>query len=39
MMECDNCEYYDHEEGICTAFECNGIDCPPLPCETAEKPE
>ena len=30
---CFGTEYYDPEEGICGAFECNGIDCPTLPCE------
>jgi hypothetical protein len=33
MTECETCEYYDPEEGICGAFECNGTDCPTLPCE------
>jgi hypothetical protein len=32
-MDCDKCKYYDTEEGVCTAFECNGTDCPKLPCE------
>lgn len=32
-MMCAECEYYDPEDDRCTAFECNGIDCPPLPCE------
>lgn len=32
-MKCETCEYYDPEEGICGAFECNGTDCPTLPCE------
>lgn len=31
--DCENCEYYDSEEGVCKAFECNGLDCPTLPCE------
>lgn len=31
--ECLKCEYYDKEEGICGAFECNGLECPTLPCE------
>ena len=24
-MTCEDCEYYISEEGICGAFECNGI--------------
>lgn len=32
-MKCSNCEYYEKEEGYCTAFECNGLECPTLPCE------
>lgn len=32
-MDCPDCEYYDKEEDVCMAFECNGIDCPTLPCE------
>lgn len=35
-MECNDCKYYDKEEGICLAFECNGIECPTLPCEVEE---
>lgn len=31
--ECTGCEFYDPEEDRCMAFECNGIDCPELPCE------
>lgn len=34
--ECKDCEYYDPEEGICKAFECNGLECPELPCEKQE---
>ena len=34
MEECKTCPYYDPEEDYCRAFECNGIDCPELPCET-----
>lgn len=37
MMECTQCEYYDTEEGICTAFVCDGLDCTPLPCELEEE--
>ena len=32
-INCEECEYYDKEEGICGAFVCTGIDCPDLPCE------
>lgn len=32
-MNCKGCEYYSKEEGNCKAFECNGIECPTLPCE------
>ena len=35
-MECETCKYYDKEEEVCGAFECYGIDCPPLPCEEKE---
>lgn len=35
-MDCNECEYYDKEDNYCTAFECNGIDCPQLPCEAGE---
>ncbi len=31
--ECAGCEYYDADEDVCKAFECNGLDCPLLPCE------
>ena len=31
--ECKSCEYYDSEDDRCIAFECNGTDCPSLPCE------
>ena len=37
MTECENCSYYDKEEDICKAFECNGIDCPVLPCEERDE--
>lgn len=30
---CESCEYYDKDEDRCGAFECNGLDCPKLPCE------
>ena len=32
-VDCAGCKYYDIENGFCTAFECNGFDCPELPCE------
>lgn len=32
-MNCEGCEYHNKEEDVCTAFECNGIECPTLPCE------
>ena len=31
--ECDKCTYYDKEDDVCGAFVCNGLECPPLPCE------
>ena len=33
--ECENCEYYDHDENVCTACDCWPVmDCDtPLPCE------
>ena len=35
--ECLECEFFDTEDEICTAFECNALGlfdgCPPLPCE------
>lgn len=30
--ECKECEYMMEDE-TCCAFECNGVDCPTLPCE------
>ena len=41
-MKCapDECEFWDDEDGVCTAFECFGLGfldgCPPLPCEESE---
>lgn len=32
-MDCENCKYWESEQEYCTAFECNGLDCPTLPCE------
>lgn len=32
-QECAECEYYDQNEDYCRAFECNGLECPELPCE------
>lgn len=34
--DCESCRYYNHDDDICTAFECNGIECPKLPCEESE---
>lgn len=41
MIECQGCEYYyyNEDDNVCMAFECNGIDCPELPCETANSLE
>ena len=33
---CDICEYYDKCEEVCMDFDCNGLDCPELPCEEGE---
>jgi hypothetical protein len=35
--ECSRCAYYDVEDDVCDAFVCDGLDCPPLPCEKGEK--
>lgn len=32
-FDCSTCDYYNKEENTCGAFECNGFDCPELPCE------
>ena len=38
MLECETCEFYDKEDGVCTAFVCDGLDCDtPLPCEKEEE--
>lgn len=39
-MECvpGGCEFYDPEEDRCTAFECYGLKCSPLPCEIEDNP-
>ena len=34
--ECLTCEHYDPEDAVCMAFECNGLECPKLPCEEDE---
>lgn len=35
--ECDGCRYYDADDDICGALECDGMDCDtPLPCELRE---
>ena len=36
-MSCEECEYYDRDEEVCGAFECNGLECPELPCEKEER--
>ena len=33
MQECESCEYYDGDNEVCEAFECNGLECSELPCE------
>ena len=36
-MECENCKYYDNDEGYCTAMICTPIDCDEvLPCEETD---
>ena len=35
MISCDECKYWNDDDN-CGAFECYGIDCEPLPCETNE---
>lgn len=32
-IACTDCKYYDHEDEVCGAFECYGLECPKLPCE------
>lgn len=32
-IACTDCKYYDHEDEVCGAFECYGLECRPLPCE------
>lgn len=32
-MNCKRCDYWNKEVEECGAFECNGIECPNLPCE------
>ena len=39
MKKCIECEYFDSEDEICTAFVCDGLDCTPLPCEIEEEKE
>jgi hypothetical protein len=33
MSDCKKCEFYDEYNENCGAFECNGLECPELPCE------
>lgn len=36
-MECEKCEYYDIDEGYCTALICTPISCDQImPCECGE---
>lgn len=35
-MDCENCEYYNAETDECGAWECNGLECPTLPCEETD---
>lgn len=37
--ECKTCEFYDKEDDYCKAFECNGLECPKLPCEEVHEQE
>ena len=37
-MECETCKYM-MEDGTCGAFECNGLECPKLPCEMEDEDE
>lgn len=37
MDQCENCKYYDVDDGYCTAMVCTPISCDePLPCECGE---
>ena len=37
MIECDNCEYFEKEEGYCMAINCTPLNCDePLPCEETD---
>ena len=36
MTNCELCRYQADDE-TCGAFECNGLECPELPCEVDEK--
>ena len=37
MIECEVCEYYDKDEGYCTAMICTPISCDDiLPCEETD---
>ena len=35
-MNCEECEYWNNDLEECGAFECYGLECPPLPCEERE---
>ena len=32
-IKCEDCKFFDDDDGFCRAFECNGLECPTLPCE------
>lgn len=36
MIKCSECKYQTEDE-TCGAFECNGFECPKLPCEINEE--
>lgn len=36
MIKCNQCKYQAEDE-TCGAFECNGLECPELPCEVNEE--
>lgn len=37
MIECEGCEYYDKDEGYCTALICTPFSCDELlPCEETD---
>ena len=38
-IDCKNCEFYDKDGDFCRTFECNGLECPDLPCEHPDASE